>query len=125
MGVDAPAARLDDGHLVAERAGIERGVENAVVGGEASEHDLSHTGLAKQRIQADRRTPVVFQERRVAVDARVDALAKHRGLRRKVEARGESGPRGACNAVVRPEDLLAVGQRDPIKRPLAGVTRGE
>lgn len=42
----------------------------------STEHDLPHPGLAKQRIQADRCTPVIFQERRVAVDA-------HIGLPRK------------------------------------------
>jgi hypothetical protein len=35
-----------------------------------------HPGLAKQRIQADRRTSVVFQKRRVAVDAQIGLSRK-------------------------------------------------
>ena len=42
----------------------------------STEHDLPHTGLAKQRIEADRCTPVIFQERRGAVDARIGLLRK-------------------------------------------------
>ena len=42
----------------------------------STEHDLPHTGLAKQRVEADRCTPVIFQERRVAVDARIGLLRK-------------------------------------------------
>ena len=38
-------------------------------GRSSTEHDLPHTGLTKQRLQADRRSPVIFQERRV--DARI------------------------------------------------------
>ena len=45
----------------------------------STEPDLPHPGLAKQRIQADRRTSVVFQKRRVAVDAQI-------GLSRKLSA---------------------------------------
>ena len=42
----------------------------------STEHDLPHPGLAKQRIQADRRTSVVLQKRRVAVDAQIGLSRK-------------------------------------------------
>ena len=77
----------------------------------STEHDLPHPGLAKQRIQADRRTSVVFQKRRVAVDAQIGLPRKHSATSFQASL---ADPSLACLSHAEYRDTLAwAGRSDP------------
>lgn len=47
------AAGLDDRDLVAQRAGIQNSIHNTETRRETGQHDLPHSGLPQQGVQAD------------------------------------------------------------------------
>jgi hypothetical protein len=91
-------------------------VQDAVVRGEAGQHDLAGVCGSEDGIQADRGRPVVLEERGITVDVAVDAFPNDRRMWRNVQRGVKLGPSGSSDAVVRPEDLLAVGERDGCER---------
>ncbi len=125
VSVDGAAGILDDNSLEARGTRVERAPGDAEVQGQAAQVDRGHAALAQQARQAGRRLAVGFEEGRVAVGVRVEALADHRLRLRYRQLVGKARAESALHAMVGPQHLLAVGQVDRRERHPTGMRRGE
>ena len=123
--VDAAAGILDHDHAEALLAGVLGGIADAEIVGEAGDEDAVEAALAEIADEAGRGALVVLEESGVGVDVRVVALADDQLRVGDVEIAAELRSGRALDAVVRPQDLAAVGQLDRLVGLAAGIGRGE
>src|SRR5262245_5180663 len=121
LRVDASAGILDDRGGEAERARIHRRPGDAKVRGKTRDVDRLDAACVEVAVEAGLRAAVGFHERRIAVDAAIEALANNELRVRDIDILVDRGTVGTLYAVVRPQDLLAVGELDAFKRLLAGM----
>ena len=103
--IHSPAGVQDDKHLEAEIHGVNGGIEHAVIGGQTGEEQLSDTQAFEITVQAGAGVLVVFQKRRVGIDAGIRAFADHQVHGPKIEVRVKVRAGGALYAMGGPEDL--------------------
>lgn len=123
--VDSAAGGLDHGHVIAERAGIERRMEHTEIRRQSREQDRFHTSRTQQGIETHGRGAVVLEEGRIAVDRPVGSLANDHRMAGDLQGRMKIGPRRMLDAMIGPERLLTEGKRRATEWLLTGVTGGK
>ena len=89
------------------------------------DEDRLQTALRKISAQAGRGFAIRLEEGRIAVDVSMVALTDDQLCVRDRDVRGDVGARGSLHAVVRPQNLAAVMQRNAVERAFAGMGRSE
>src|SRR5262249_49400781 len=113
--VDRAAGFLDDGGVEPGGARVERSPGDAEVGCEAADAKLFQPALREIAGETGSGRAVGLEERRIAVDVRVVALADNQLCFRKIQSGMQSRTKASLHAVIRPQHLGAVGESDRLK----------
>src|SRR5262245_3151279 len=125
LGVDAATGVLYHRGGKSKLARIHRRPGNAKVGGKTHDVDRLDAALVEIAIEPRLRSAVGFHERRIAVDVVIEALADDQLGVRDIDVLVDGGTVRALHAVIRPQDLVAVGELHAFERLLAGMGGGK
>src|SRR5262249_34069443 len=115
LHIDRAAGVLDDRAVEAELAGVERGPRHAEIGREAADEDALDAALVEVALQAGAALAIGLEEGRVAVDAFAPAFANDELRVAHAEILVQRRAVASLHAVVGPQHLLAVGERDGVE----------
>src|SRR5512139_1494067 len=125
VDIDAPAGVFKDNDLEVFATRIFGRVADAEVKGEARQKHSRETTFAQVTGESRLGRAVVFEENRVGIDLSVVAFPQDKLSVGNIQVGTEGGPGSSLHAVVRPQDLGAVGDLDRLEGLLAGVRRRE
>ena len=114
-----------DAFAEAEPARVQRGIMDAIIGGEAGDDDPLESALLQIAGEPGRRRAIRFEEGRIAVDRLVMPFAQHEMGLLDPQPVGEPGALRSLDAMVRPQHLRAVGHLDQREGLGAGMVRRE
>jgi hypothetical protein len=125
VDVDAATSGRRDRDFETSLAAVDRRKGDAEIGGEPAQGEAAKPGFLEIAGEPGRRLAVVLAECRIGVDRASEPFSDNQLRMRGLEPRVERRALRLLHAMVRPQDLRAVGDLDRLERPLAAVRAGE